>query len=137
MKEKILVNLWMLTDEPINNSSSLALDFNNDPNKWYSYDDFFSEIDKHVYQVYTYDDEETGEPLDISRIIISFPEAAIKQRFKDFPEEYNPYLVNKKMTIKDYLIKKFCINKESLPETIDPTDEELRELWEKKRQTTI
>ena len=37
------------------------------------------------------------------------------------------------MTVKDYLIKRFCIDKDPLPETIDPTDEELRELWKKKR----
>ena len=137
MIKKMLVNVWMLSDQPINNSSSLSLDFNSDPDKWYSYYDIFSEIDNHVYQFYTYDDEETGEPLDISRIIILFPEASIRQEFKDFPEELNVYLVNENMTVKDYLIKRFCIDKEPIPEMIEPTDEELRELWEKKRTTEI
>lgn len=40
------------------------------------------------------------------------------------------------MTVKDYLIKRFCVDKEPIPEMIEPTEYQLYELLEKKRTTT-
>lgn len=137
MIKKMLVNSWMMSDDdPIDPGDVFILDFNIDRGTFYGYFGTLPKLGKHYYDYHT-NTTESGELIDISNIGVGFLESAIECEFKDFPEELNVYLVNENMTVKDYLIKRFCIDKEPIPEMIDPTDEELRELWEKKRQITI
>ena len=137
MIKKILVNLWMLSDDdPIDPGDVFILDFNTDRDTFYGYFGTLPKLGKHYYD-YHINTTESGELIDISNIGVGFLESAIECEFKDFPEELNVYLVNENMTVKDYLIKRFCIDKEPVPEMIEPTDEQIIELWKKKRTTII
>ncbi|MEJ8751435.1 hypothetical protein WKS98_02230 [Lagierella sp. ICN-221743] len=136
MIKKMLVNSWMLNDhDPTDPGTVFVLDFNVDDEIFYGYFDILPKLGKHYYDYHT--KEENGEVVDVSDIGIGYLDSAIECEFKDFPEELNVYLVNENMKVKDYLIKRFCIDKEPIPEAIKPTNEELIEIWKKKRQTTI
>ena len=123
MIKKILVNSWMLNDHyPTDPGTIFILDFNIGDETEYYYYDVLPKLGKHYYDYHTSSDE-NGEVVDVSDIGIGFLDSAIEHKFKDFPEELNVYLVNKKMTVKDYLIKRFCIDKEPIPEMIEPTED--------------
>lgn len=137
MIKKILVNSWMLNDhDPTDPGTIFVLDFNIGDETEYYYYDVLPNLGKHYFTYHTKEDDEDNI-LDISDIGIAFLESAIECEFKDFLEELNVYLVNEKMTVKDYLIKRFCIDKDPIPEMIEPTDEQIIELWKKKRTTEI
>ena len=134
MIKKILVNSWILSDDDITDPGEIfILDFNTDRDTFYGYFDILPKLGKHYYDYHTSSDE-NGEVVDVSDIGIGFLDSAIEHKFKDFPEALNVYLVNKKMTVKDYLIKRICIDKEPIPEMIEPTGEQIDELWEKKER---
>lgn len=135
MIKKILVNSWMLSDDDITDPDDIfILDFNTDKDTLYGYFDILPKLGKHYYDYHT-SSNENGEVVDVSDIGIGYLESAVECEFKDFPEELNVYLVNEKMTVKDYLIKRFCIDKQPIPEMIEPTEDQLYELLEKKRST--
>lgn len=137
MIKKILVNSWMLNDHyPTDPGTIFILDFNIGDETEYYYYDVLPNLGKHYYSYHTKEDDDDNI-LDISDIGIGFLDSAIEHEFKDFPEELNVYLVNVKMTVKDYLIKRFFIDKEPIPEMIEPTDEQIIKLWKKKRTTVI
>lgn len=137
MIKKMLVNSWMLNDhDPTDPGTTFILDFNIGDETEYYYSDVLPNLGKHYYDYHTKEDDDDNI-VDISDIGIGYLDSAIECGFKDFPEELNVYLVNENMTVKDYLIKRFCIDKEPIPETKKPTREQKIELWKKKRTTTI
>ncbi|MEJ8751115.1 hypothetical protein WKS98_00605 [Lagierella sp. ICN-221743] len=132
MIKKILVNSWMLNDHyPTDPGTIFILDFNVGNETEYYYSDVLPNLGRHYYD-YNSKEDDDDNIVDISDIGIGFLESAIECEFKDFPEEINVYLINKNMTVKAYLIKRFCIDKESIPETVEPTREQKIELWKKK-----
>ncbi|MEJ8751433.1 hypothetical protein WKS98_02220 [Lagierella sp. ICN-221743] len=130
MIKKHMVNNWMVSD-PFD-PDEFKIDFEEKENLTYYYDDEYSEIDKHYYTSHVAVDCETDEIIDISRIGIGFLDLAIKNEFKDFPEELNVYLIDEEMKVKDYLIKRFCLNKEPIPKAIRINDKQFLELMHKK-----
>ncbi|MEJ8751116.1 hypothetical protein WKS98_00610 [Lagierella sp. ICN-221743] len=123
-------------DDPIDPGDVFILDFNTNRDTFYGYFGSLPKLGKHYYDYHT-NTTEDGKLVDISTLGVGFLDSAIVHEFKDFPEELNVYLVNENMTVKDYLIKRFCIDKEPVPEMIEPTDEQIIELWKKKRTTEI
>ena len=130
MIKKHMVNNWMALD-PFD-PDEFKIDFEEKENLTYYYDDVYSEIDKHYYTSLVAIDRESDKVIDVSRIGIGFLHLAIKNEFKDFPEELNIYIIDEEMTVKDYLIKRFCLNKEPIPKAIKITDEQFLDLMHKK-----